>query len=348
MIKIAIAILNWNGKELLEKFLPSVLKHSKLNDSQIFIIDNCSSDDSISFIENNYPQIKIIPLDNNYGFAEGYNRGLSRIDAKYFILLNSDVEVTENWLDIVEIMDEDVNIAACQPKIKSYYQKEYFEYAGAAGGYIDKFGYSFCRGRIFNVYEIDNDQYNSITDIFWATGACLFIRADLYNSVGGLDKNFFAHMEEIDLCWRLKNRGYKIKYYPFSTVFHLGGGTLNKTNPQKTFLNFRNNLFLLYKNLPPHYLFYTLFIRMLLDAVAGFKFLFGFEYYNFFAVIKAHFSFYFNFLKLRKSRYQNIKYNVVYQHPEIYKRSIVFDFFFKKIKTFSKLNFNKKIDDQEL
>lgn len=340
MIRIAIAILNWNGKELLEKFLPSVIEHSEFPGVKIFVIDNCSSDDSVSYLNKYYPRVQVIILDKNHGFAEGYNRGLAQIDAEYYILLNSDVEVSKNWLDIIRIMDEDNEIAVCQPKIKSYLQKDHFEYAGAAGGYIDKFGYTFCRGRIFNVYELDSDQYNKISDIFWATGACLFIRAGLFKSAGGLDKNFFAHMEEIDLCWRLKNWGYKIKYCPFSTVFHLGGGTLSKTNPQKTYLNFRNNLYLLYKNLPPSILYRTLVARMILDAAAGAKFLFGLEIDNFFAVIKAHFSFYFNCHKLREARKENLKNNIVYQHPEIYKKSIVFDFFFRKIKTFRELRFD--------
>jgi len=339
MTKVAVVILNWNGKELLEKFLPSVIKYSSLPGTSIFIIDNASTDDSVDFVKKNYSQIEIINLDKNYGFAEGYNKGIDKIDAKYFVLLNSDAEVSENWLNVIQLMEEDENIAVCQPKIKSFLEREYFEYAGAAGGFIDKFGYSFCRGRIFNVYEIDNNQYNTPTDIFWATGACLFIKADLYKIAGGLDENFFAHMEEIDLCWRLKNRGYKIKYSPYSTVYHLGGGTLNKTNPQKTYLNFRNNLYLLYKNLPPSYVFSTLLIRLLLDAIAGFKFLLGLEFNNFWAVIKAHISFYFNLNKFYKKRKENLKYNKFYKHPEIYKHSIAFDFFFKKVRTFKEIKF---------
>ncbi|MDF1675256.1 MAG: glycosyltransferase family 2 protein, partial [Vicingaceae bacterium] len=238
---VAVVILNWNGKHFLEKFLPSLIEHTSF--AELIVADNCSTDDSLSFLKENFPQIRIITLAENYGFAKGYNEALKQVNSDVYVLLNSDVEVTENWLQpCLEILKKDNDMAACQPKIKAFHQKTYFEYAGAAGGFIDKYGYPFCRGRIFETLEEDNNQYDEEIEIFWATGACLVIRADIYHELNGLDSFFFAHMEEIDLCWRIQNRGKKIKYVPQSTVFHVGGGTLHKSKPQKTFLNFRNNL----------------------------------------------------------------------------------------------------------
>ena len=246
MTKTAVVILNWNGKKFLEQFLPYVIKHSS-SDAEVIVADNASNDDSVEFLKNNYPEIQIINNNENGGFSKGYNEALSKIDAEYYVLLNSDIEVTENWIKpIIDLMDSDKSIAVCQPKLRSYHQKEMFEYAGAAGGFIDKYGYPFCRGRIFNSIEVDNGQYDDTCEVFWATGAAMFVRAELYHKFGGLDNDFFAHMEEIDFCWRLKNEGYKIMYCADSVVYHVGGGTLPKNSSRKTFLNFRNNFNLLY------------------------------------------------------------------------------------------------------
>jgi GT2 family glycosyltransferase len=289
--KIAVVILNWNGKSFLEKFLPSVVKHSI--EAKIIVADNASTDDSISFLEKTYPSIDIIKLEQNYGFAGGYNKALKQVDSEYYILLNSDVEVTENWLaPMLKMLDNDKNIVACQPKIKDYNNKDSFEYAGASGGFIDKYGYPFCRGRIFDYLEKDTNQYDEPIEIFWASGAALFIRAQEYNQIGGLDEFYFAHMEEIDLCWRLKNEGHKIMVCPSSTVYHVGGGTLNKINPRKTFLNFRNSLLTLYKNLPKNERFVKIFIRLNLDAIAGLKFLLDGKPTHALAIIRSHFTFY--------------------------------------------------------
>lgn len=248
MKKTAVVILNWNGRKFLKKFLPDVIKFSK-KDAEVIVADNASTDDSVAVLKADFPEIRIIENKSNGGFAKGYNQALKLIDAEYYILLNSDIEVTENWINpVIELMESDKNIAACQPKIRSYHEKEKFEYAGAAGGFIDKFGYPFCRGRIFQSLEEDKGQYDDTVEIFWATGAALFIRAELYHKLGGMDDDFFAHMEEIDLCWRLKNEGYKIMYCPKSTVYHVGGGTLPTSSSWKTYLNFRNNFFLIYKN----------------------------------------------------------------------------------------------------
>ena len=301
-IKTAVVILNWNGKSWLEKFLPNVIQHS--NDAEVIIADNNSSDDSIKFLEENYPNIRIIQNDGNYGYAKGYNLALKQIDAEYFVLLNSDIEVTKDWISpIISLMDSDKTISACQPKILDCNNKNKFEYAGASGGYIDKFGYPFCRGRIFDFLEEDKGQYNDSTEVFWATGACLFIRASHFWEVGGLDEDFFAHQEEIDLCWRLKNKGYKIMVEPKSVVYHVGGGTLNVGSPFKTHLNFRNNLYMMFKNLPLSSLFVIIPIRLVLDGIAAITFLGNKKgISHLFAVIKAHFSFYFEIPKLIAKR----------------------------------------------
>ena len=293
MIKnqLAVVILNYNGKHLLEKFLPSVIAHSSPH--QIYVADNNSSDDSVEFLKTNYPTILIVKNKNNFGYAQGYNEALKEIDANYYALLNSDVEVTENWIEpIVTLMNHDPRIAACQPKILDYSNPKQFEYAGASGGFIDKYGYPFCRGRLFNIVEEDKDQFNDTSEVFWATGACLFVRASAFNQVGGFDENYFAHMEEIDLCWRLRNFGHKIYVVPQSTVFHLGGGTLNKLSKAKTYLNFRNNLTTFTKNHPSKYLFTKVVFRLLLDGVAAFKFLLNGQPKHFYAVLRAHFTFY--------------------------------------------------------
>jgi len=289
--KVAVVILNWNGQTFLEQFLPSVVNYS--DNARIIVADNNSTDNSIVFLKEHYPTVELIKLEQNFGFAGGYNNALKQVDSEYYVLLNSDVEVTKNWLTpMIELLDTDQSIAACQPKIKDYNNKEFFEYAGASGGFIDKYGYPFCRGRIFDSLEKDNHQYNNIEEIFWASGASLFIRAKDFNNIGGLDELFFAHMEEIDLCWRLKNQGKKIMVCPSSTVYHIGGGTLNKVNSQKTFLNFRNSLLTIHKNASKKECFSIIFIRLLLDGLAGLKFIISGKPSHTWAIIRAHFSFY--------------------------------------------------------
>ncbi len=319
-MKIAIVILNWNGKKLLEQFLPSVIEYSK--EATIYIADNASTDDSISFLKATYPSIKIIHNKENGGYAKGYNEALKEIKADLFCLLNSDVEVTKNWLPpIVDTFKKEVNTAIIQPKILDYKKKDYFEYAGAAGGFIDKYGYPYCRGRIFNTIEKDSGQYNDNSEIFWASGACFFIRSTVFYQLNGLDEYFFAHMEEIDICWRTRNLGYTIKHIGKSEVYHVGGATLNSTNPKKTYLNFRNSLFTLTKN-AKGLLFPLIFVRLILDGIAGIKFFLELKPKHTIAVIKGHFGFYYNLrrlLKQRKSTRNKIKY---YQ-----KTSIVFDYF---------------------
>ncbi|GAA3577770.1 glycosyltransferase family 2 protein [Snuella lapsa] len=322
-MKIAIVILNWNGKALLEKFLPSVILHSKQAD--IYVADNASNDDSINFLKHTYPNIKVIKNIVNGGYAKGYNDALKFIEADIFCLLNSDVEVTENWLSpILDTFNEEVNTAIIQPKILDYKRKEYFEYAGAAGGFIDKYGYPYCRGRIFNTIEKDNGQYNDTTEIFWASGACLFIRSHVFFELEGFDEHFFAHMEEIDLCWRAKHLGYITKYVGFSCVYHVGGATLDASNSKKTYLNFRNSLFMLTKNAPGN-IFILIITRLIIDGIAGIKFLLELKFKHAFAIVKAHFNFYKNisiFLKQRKDIQKVLKYYQV--------TSIAFNYFIKK------------------
>ena len=272
MKKVAIVILNWNGKKLLEKYLPSVVKYS--SDYDIYVADNGSTDDSIEFLQKYFPTVKIISLDKNYGFTGGYNRALFQIESDYFVLLNDDVQVTNDWISpIVNLMESDDKIAVCQPKLLSYTDKQKFEYAGAAGGYIDYLGYPFCAGRIFEHLEKDEGQYNQTREVFWASGAAMFVKSVVFKQLGGLDERFFAHMEEIDFCWRVKNNGYKVMYCPDSKVYHYGGATLNKKQPKKTYLNFRNNLLLLYKNLPENQLQDVFRKRKYLDLLASFIFL---------------------------------------------------------------------------
>ena len=329
-MKIAIVILNWNGKKLLEKFLPSVIEHSK--EATIYVADNASTDDSVEFVKINFSTVQIIQNTDNGGFAKGYNDALKHIDADVFCLLNNDVEVTENWLSpILSTFQNEPNTVIVQPKILDYKSKDHFEYAGAAGGFIDKFGYPYCRGRIFNTVEKDEGQYNDSIDIFWASGACLFIRKEIFEKLNGFDESFFAHMEEIDLCWRVNNLNYKIKYVSTSTVFHLGGATLQNTNPKKTYLNFRNSLFTLVKNAKGN-LFFLVFIRLLLDGVAGIKFLFSFKFGHLISIIKAHFSFYWYLPKLLKQRKSLPQTKIYYQTT-----SIVWSYFVDNKKTFNSL-----------
>ncbi|GAA3606225.1 glycosyltransferase family 2 protein [Flavivirga amylovorans] len=322
-MKIAIVILNWNGKKLLEQFLPPVIEHSK--EAEVYVADNASTDDSVSFIKTNYPTIKIIQNKENGGFAKGYNDALKDIEADIFCLLNSDVEVTPNWLlPVIETFNKEINTAIIQPKLLDYKNKSYFEYAGAAGGFIDKYGYPYCRGRIFNTIEKDIGQFNDRSEIFWASGACFFIRKSVFKEIHGFDEYFFAHMEEIDLCWRAKNLGYSIKYVGTSEIYHVGGATLDTTNPKKTYLNFRNSLFALTKN-ANGLLFPLILVRLILDGMAGIKFLLELKPMHTIAVVKAHLGFYNNLrrlLKQRKSTKNKIKY---YQ-----KTSIVVDYFVNK------------------
>lgn len=336
-MKVAVVILNWNGKGFLEKFLPQVMAYNAPY-AEVIVADNASTDDSISFLETHYPQVSIIRNNVNGGFAKGYNDALKHVDAEYYVLLNSDVEVTPRWIEpVIELMESDAGIAACQPKIRAYGNREYFEYAGAAGGFIDKYTYPFCRGRIFDSYERDHGQYDDAREIFWATGACLFIRAEMFHKASGFDEDFFAHMEEIDLCWRIKNMGHKIMYCPHSTVFHVGGGTLSKTSPRKTYLNFRNNLLLMCKNHDPHFFGLKLLARMILDGIAGIKFLLSGDVLHFNAVIKAHWSFYRMFrqtMKKRRILQQQVKQ---YTTTAIYRKSIVVDYYLRGKKKFSEL-----------
>ncbi|MBR1793446.1 MAG: glycosyltransferase family 2 protein [Bacteroidales bacterium] len=287
-MKIAIVILNWNGRHMLERFLPSVTLHCP-TDAEVIVADNGSTDDSLYFLETYYPSLRVIRLDKNYGFAEGYNRALAQIDADYYVLLNDDVEVTPNWITpVISQMEQGDQIALAQPKMLMYEQRDTFEYAGGAGGFIDKYGYPMCRGRMFATLEQDCGQYDDSCEIFWASGAAMFVKAEVWKELGGLDGDFFAHMEEIDFCWRAKNAGYKAVYCPQSVIYHVGGGTLPKSSPRKTFLNFRNNMALLYKNLPQHRLHWVMALRMVLDGVAGLKFLLEGHPKECLAVIKAH------------------------------------------------------------
>jgi len=301
-LKIAIVILNWNGKKLLEQFLPSIVRFSS-QDAEIYIADNASTDDSIKFIKEFYPAVKIVQNAKNGGYAKGYNDALQNIVADVFCLINSDVEVTENWLSpIISTFKNNPNTAIVQPKILDFKNKNKFEYAGAGGGFVDLFGYPYCRGRVFNNLEKDNNQFNDIIDIFWASGACFFIRSDVYKKLNGFDEDYFAHQEEIDLCWRVQNEGFNVKYNGFSTVYHVGGATLQETNPQKTFLNFRNSLLNIVKNVPKKWFLFVVFSRLILDGIAGLKFILELRPIHTFAIIKAHISFYANFLKFLKKR----------------------------------------------
>lgn len=340
MIKIAIVILNWNGKEYLEKFLPYVLMHSNKEDYLVYIADNGSTDGSVRWIQQHHPDVKIITLDRNYGFALGYAKALEAIDSEYFVLLNSDVEVTPQWLaPVIDIMDSDISIAACMPKIKSYNNRELFEYAGAAGGYIDKYGYPFCRGRILNAIEKDTGQYDDTKEIFWASGACMFLRASAYFQAGGLDGDFFAHMEEIDLCWRLKRLGYKIVYSSKVAIYHVGGGTLPNNTPRKIFFNYRNNLFLLFKNLPSGKFLAILITRILLDILSALIYLSQFKFLFFWSVFKAHCAFYGSLRKLARKRKALKKIVKVNRPGEIFNHGILYRFFISKQHNFNQLGF---------
>jgi GT2 family glycosyltransferase len=333
--KVAIVILNWNGKTHLQKFLPSVF-NSIYPNLEIIVGDNDSTDESVDYLKEYFPLIKVISNEKNFGFAEGYNKVLNQVEADYFILLNSDVEVTPDWISpVIDLMESDENIALAQPKIRSYFRKTHFEYAGAAGCFIDSLAYPFCRGRIFDAVEEDKGQYDADMEIFWAAGCALFIKAPIWKRLKGLDEAFFAHMEEIDLCWRAKNLGYKVMYCGKSTIYHVGGGTLNVESPFKTYLNFRNNHFLIKKNIAPAKANLLIFIRFFLDFLALIKFIFEGKKRNAFAVSKAH-------RHVLKALFNGeIKYNTdISDKPNLvgrYSGSIVWQYFILGKKYFSKI-----------
>jgi len=332
-MNVAVVILNWNGKELLKQFLPSVIKFSE-KEATIYIADNASTDDSVKYVQQNFSSVKIIQNSRNGGYAKGYNDALKNLTEDIFVLLNSDVEVTRNWLTpILSEFNKDSNLVAAQPKILDYQRKEYFEYAGAAGGFIDQLGYPFCRGRIFDTLEKDKGQYNDVKEIFWATGACLFIRKEAFNLEEGFDEDFFTHQEEIDLCWRLQSKGNTIKYIGDSTVFHVGGATLSASNSKKTFYNFRNTLLMLLKNVKGAKVWLLIFTRLALDGLAGIQFLFQGKWKHTLAIIQAHFSFYAlipKFLEKRKKNASDLKYYTT--------KTIVLDYYLRNIRTFKQEN----------
>lgn len=332
MIETAVVILNYNGKHFLQQFLPGVIAHS--GTAKIIVADNASTDDSVSFLRENFShQVEIILLDSNQGYCGGYNAALKQVDATYYVLLNSDVEVTAGWIDpVINLFKQDQSIAAAQPKILSYQTRNEFEYAGAAGGFIDSLGYPFCRGRIFNSFEKDSGQYNDTRQVFWATGACLFIRASVFHQHNGFDEDFFAHMEEIDLCWRIQQSGMKIFYTGSSRVYHVGGGTLAKSNPRKTYYNFRNGLSLLVKNLPTGQLFWKIPLRLMLDWAAVAKFLLTGLPADAWAVAKAHGSFIKNLSRDYSKRSFSTQIGPI---KTIYKGLLLIDYYLKGKRNFS-------------
>ena len=341
-MKVAVVILNWNGEQMLRDFLPSVVKHSVLPKAMgevvVYVADNGSTDASLALLAEEFPAVRTIVFDENYGFADGYNKAFEQIDAEYAVLLNSDVEVTPDWLlPLVEYMDAHPQVAACQPKLMAYHKKDEFEYAGAMGGYLDRYGYPYCRGRIFDTIEKDHHQYDADVSLLWATGACLMVRLPIYKEVGGLDGRFFAHMEEIDLCWRLRCRGYEVRSVASSIVYHVGGATLNAGHPRKTFLNFRNNLLMLYKNLPESDLASVLFIRALLDYVAAAMFLLKGEWGSTKAVFRARREYRKLKSEFRTSREENLRKAVSMDVPERTRFSILRKYHVGRCHTFDKL-----------
>jgi GT2 family glycosyltransferase len=337
--KVSIVVLNYNTRKLLEELLPKLLE-TVYDHLEIVVADNASTDGSADFVSNTFPQMKLLRLEKNLGYAGGYNKTLSMLDADYFVLLNSDVEVTPNWIQpLVDLAELDKMIAAVQPKILDYKRRTHFEYAGAAGGYIDYLGYPFCKGRIFDSVEEDAGQYHQPEEIFWASGAAMFVRAAVYKEIGGLDEHFFAHMEEIDLCWRMKSRGHKIYSCPASSVYHIGGGTLSQQSSRKTYLNFRNGLRLLIKNYPSEKLWSVYFCRLCLDGIAGLQFLSKGKFADVLAIFKAHWSVFgtlYTWLGYRKSTLK-MTWTQLKKTPGFYNRSIVWQFFGKKRGKFSEL-----------
>ncbi len=309
--------------KLISQFLPSIIANSE--EATIYLIDNASTDDSVKLVSQNFPNVTIIKNDFNFGFAKGYNIALEQIEEEYYALVNSDVEVTKDWLKpVISSFDSNNDIGIIQPKILDFKNKEYFEYAGAAGGFIDKYGFPYCRGRIFDTIEKDSGQYNDEAPIFWASGACFFIRKSIYRKLNGFDDDFFAHQEEIDLCWRALNLGFKVRYIPSSVVFHVGGATLNESNPKKTFLNFRNSLLMLTKNLPENKLIPIVFTRLILDGLAGIQFILQGKFIHCWAIIKAHFHFYHLINKTLKKR------NGAKTESYFHSNNIVYDYYFNK------------------
>ena len=338
MTKTAIVILNWNGIGFLKMFLGVVVKYSMDNETLVCVADNGSTDGSPEWVAENFSEVKLIKMDKNHGFAGGYNLAINQLDAKYFVLLNSDIEVTENWLHpLVSFMDNNPDVASCQPKILSYYQKDHFEHAGAAGCFIDKYGYPFCRGRIINKTEKDNGQYDNQINVFWSSGACMIVRSEAWKKCGGFDADFFAHMEEIDLCWRFHKAGYRVCFLPGSVIYHVGGGTLPYSSPFKTYLNFRNSLFLLYKNLPDNKLHTILFIRRILDGLAAIYFLMQGSLQSVRAVWKAHMDYNKAINELREKRKAVSKLETDHIQDSILNKSIVFEFYIKGNKTYNSL-----------
>lgn len=336
MVKsLAIVILNWNGRSFLEQFLPSVCAFS--SEARIILADNASSDDSLTFVRANYPQIQIIVNESNGGFAKGYNDALKQVDADFYLLLNSDIEVTGNWLDPLLKMMEDPTVAGCQPKVLSFHDKKLFEHAGASGGYLDRDYFPFCRGRIFDKFEFDEGQYDGETEVFWATGAALMIRSELFHLAGGFDEAFFAHMEEIDLCWRLKKQGYKFMVVPQSRIYHVGGGTLPYLSPRKSYLNFRNSLYMIIKN-HDGLLFTKLFHRLTLDGLAALRFLLRGEWKHLGSVWNAHMSMYRRLPILLKQRKEIKKTSTSFNSTGLYRGSILWARYFKGVTRFKELN----------
>lgn len=337
--KVAVVILNWNGRKLMEEFLPSVLAYSPAELAEVVVADNGSTDTSVEMLKEKFPSVRIILLDQNYGFAEGYNQALRQIDNEYTVLLNSDVEVTPGWLDApLAAMEADPAIVAAQPKIRAQRNKQYFEYAGAAGGYMDIYGYPFCRGRVLHIVEKDEGQYDTTADILWATGACLFIRTAVYKEVSGLDAGFFAHQEEIDMCWRLRSRGYRLVCTPQSVVYHVGGATLSVESPRKTFLNFRNNLLMLYKNLPENELKHVMRVRFWLDYIAALKFLLCGHWPNAHAVYNARKAFFEMKPEYTAKRKENMKKTTLTTIPELMRGSLILGFYLKGKKIFTAIS----------
>lgn len=330
-VKTAVVILNWNGLPMLQTYLPDVVRFSESEDTKVYVIDNCSSDGSLDYVRTSFPTVGIVRLERNYGFAGGYNRGLRMIEADYYVLLNSDVRVSEGWLaPVIDYMDNNDRVAACQPKVLSERDHTAFEYAGACGGYIDCYGYPFCRGRLFSTVEKDTGQYDSIVDVFWASGAAFFIRSAVYRQLGGFDESFFAHMEEIDLCWRIKRQGYVVSCIPESVVYHVGGATLSDENPRKLYLNFRNNLFMLRKNLSPDVYAKVMAIRLVLDWVSVMMFVLKLDFKKARAIVKAR-------IDYARNKHEYVRPTASARFEECYGGSIVMKYYLCGCKTFDKI-----------
>ena len=341
MLKTAVVILNWNGKRFLEQFLPGVISNTLSVDTSVILADNGSDDDSVKWVTDNHPEVQVIRLDGNYGYAGGYNRALSQVEAEYYILLNSDVEVEPGWVDkIITFMDMHPNVGACQPKIRSYASRDMFEYAGAAGGYIDRLGYPFCRGRIFDTVEEDRGQYDDTREIFWASGSCIAVRGAAFDQCDGFDESFFLHMEEIDLCWRIQNAGYTVCYFPHSVVWHVGGGTLGYGSPSKIYYNFRNSLIMLAKNLPARHLRRTIFLRQLLDGMAAVMLLFREGRQAASAVVRAHRDF--RRQKTAIRTFRTITPNPgIFNYPHtVMNKYLLFEYYVRRRIIFSELKWN--------